>query len=118
MNRPDDQAHLLDVARAARLIVAFTGETDAGDFPTNLLVQSAVLHQFLILGEATKRISDGFKAQHPNLPWRQMAGMRDRLIHGYDAVHLDLVWRTATRDVPDLLHLLEPLLPKPPDGEG
>lgn len=114
MSVRDDTATLLDVVRAARLIVQFAEETEADAFRTNLLVQSAILHQFLILGEATKRLSDAFKTQHPDLPWRQMAGMRDRLIHGYDIVNLGLVWETATRDVPDLLARLEPLLPPPP----
>ncbi len=114
MSKHDDQAHLLDVARAARLIVQFTHETDGEGFRTNLLVQSAVLHQFLVLGEAAKRLSNTFKSRYHELPWRQMTGMRDHLIHGYDIVNLDLVWNTAKREVPALLEALEPLLPSPP----
>lgn len=76
--------------------------------------QSAVLHRLLVLGEAAKRISRPFRAAHPEIPWSQMAGMRDRLIHGYDEVDLDEVWRTVTRDVPALLEQIEPLLPPPP----
>lgn len=114
MSLHDDNAHLLDIVQAARLILQFSGETDSADFRTNLLVQSAILHQFLVLGEATKRVSDDFKARHPDLPWRQMARMRDRLIHGYHIVNLSLVWETASRDIPALLARLEPLLPKHP----
>jgi uncharacterized protein with HEPN domain len=50
--------------------------------------------------------------RHPEIPWTLIAGMRDKLIHGYDIVDLDEVWKTANADVPDLLSLLEPLLPK------
>ena len=117
MSVHDDQTHLLDIARAARLIHQFAAESDAEDFEQNLLVQSAILHQFLVLGEAAKRLSAPFKSRHHEIPWRQMAGMRDRLIHGYEAVNLALVWRTATRDVPALLEAVAPLLPDPPDSD-
>jgi len=66
----------------------------------------------MIMGEAVKRLSSDFRARHSEIPWGLIAGMRDKLIHGYDIVDLDEVWRTAVVDVPDLLSLLEPLLPK------
>jgi uncharacterized protein with HEPN domain len=65
------------------------------------------------LGEAVKRLSDDFRARHAEIPWTLMAGMRDKLIHGYDIVDLGEVWKTAKREVPDLLQWLEPHLPKP-----
>ncbi|MEX0600093.1 MAG: DUF86 domain-containing protein [Rhodothermales bacterium] len=111
MSRDSDDAHLIDVARAAKLIIQFTGETDVERFRASPLHQSAVLHQFLVLGEAAKRISENFKAKHPNVPWREMTGMRDRLIHGYDDVNLDVVWDTAAHDIPALLKQLEPFIP-------
>ncbi|MGC9333816.1 MAG: DUF86 domain-containing protein [Anaerolineae bacterium] len=64
------------------------------------------------MGEAAKRFSDDCRARHPEIPWTLMAGMRDKLIHGYDIVDLKEVWETANRDVPDLLQWLEPYLPK------
>jgi uncharacterized protein with HEPN domain len=112
MSQHRDEAYLHDVVRAARLIVQFTDETDAEDFQTDAFAQSAILHQFLVLGEATKRLSTDFRTAHPDIPWRQMAGMRDRLIHDYDTIDLDLVWETATRNIPALLDQLEPLLPE------
>ena len=66
----------------------------------------------MVLGEAVKRLSPEFCAEHPEIPWRPMAGMRDRLIHGYDVVDLDEVWLVLERDLPDLLQRLEPLVPK------
>ena len=54
-----------------------------------------------------------FRARHPEIPWALVAGMRDRLIHGYDVVDLDEVWKTADADVPAVLTLLEALLPGP-----
>ena len=72
----------------------------------------------MILGEAVKRLSPEFRAQHPTVPWQDIAGMRDILIHRYDNVELDEVWEAVTRDVPRLLAYLEPLAPGPPSEEG
>jgi uncharacterized protein with HEPN domain len=59
-----------------------------------------------------KRLSSEFRARYADIPWSLIAGMRDHLIHGYDIVDWDEVWKTATRDVPDLLTKMGPLLPR------
>lgn len=64
----------------------------------------------MVMGEAVRLLSPDFRARHPEIPWALVAGMRDKLIHGYDIVDLDEVWKTADADVPDLLSLLELLL--------
>jgi len=74
--------------------------------------QSAVLYQLIVMGEAVKHLSSEFRAQHTEIPWSLIAGMRDHLIHGYDIVDWDEVWKTATSDVLDLLTKIEPLLPR------
>lgn len=112
---PRDSAALLDIARAARLVIEFTEGTDQDTFLKDAKTQSAVLHQLLILGEAVKRLSGEFRAGHPAIPWALIAGMRDTLIHEYNEVDLNEVWRTAQRDVPDLLRHVESL---PPAEEG
>ena len=110
-----DKATLIDIARAARLVETFVSGMQKEDFLKDLKTQSAVLYQLLVIGEAVKRLSDEFQAQHADVPWSLITGMRDVLIHGYDIVDWDEVWKTATRDVPDLLAKIEPLLPsKPP----
>jgi uncharacterized protein with HEPN domain len=70
-----------------------------------------VTYQLTVVGEATKRLSDEFREAHPEVPWRLMAGMRDQLIHEYDIVDLDEVWKAVDRDIPDLLGKLELLRP-------
>jgi uncharacterized protein with HEPN domain len=107
-----DEATLLDIATAARLILEFTEGMDKAAFLDDIKTQSSVLHQLMVLGEAAKRLSDDFRARHPEIPWTLMAGMRDKLIHGYDIVDLEEVWKTTRHDVPDLLQWLEPHLPK------
>jgi uncharacterized protein with HEPN domain len=107
-----DDATLLDIANAARLIQTFIQGMTKEAFLGDLKTQSAVLHQVMVIGEAAKRLSEVFRERHPILPWALMAGMRDHLIHGYDAVDLEEVWKTATRDIPEVLIKLEPLLPR------
>lgn len=78
---PRDDAHLLDILRAARLAIEFKGTVEQSEFLGDAKTQSAVLHQLLIVGEAVKRISPEFRAAHPEAPWRAIAGTRDKLIH-------------------------------------
>ncbi len=60
-----------------------------------------------------KRLSDDFRKSHPEIQWRQIAGMRDRLVHDYDEVNLDLVWQVVKKFIPELLDYITPLLPTP-----
>jgi uncharacterized protein with HEPN domain len=106
-----DLATLLDIVKAALLVEQFIRGYDEKKFTYDLKTQSAVIHQLAIVGEATKRLSDAFRNQNPEIPWKLIAGMRDYLIHAYDAVDLEEVWRVATRDLPDLVEKLQPLLP-------
>ena len=108
----NDEATLLDIARAAKLVLEFNKGIDKAAFLQDLKTQSAVLHQLMVVGEAVKRLSPDFRTRHAKIPWSLIAGMRDKLIHGYDIVDLDEVWRTTHVDVPSLLSLIEPLLPK------
>ena len=108
-----DEAVLLDIVRAARLVLEFKQDLDKDAFFEDLKTQSAVLHQLMVIGEAVKRLSAEFRARHSDVPWSPIAGMRDKLIHGYDIVDLEQVWQTAAEDVPELLSLLKPLLPSP-----
>lgn len=80
---PDrDAAAVLDIRRAAQLLLEFKGNLTREAFLEDLKTQSAVLHQLLVMGEAVKSLSAEFRAEHPTIPWTLMAGMRDKLIHG------------------------------------
>ncbi len=107
-----DEATLLDIAKAVRLVVNFTEGSTKEAFLEDPKTQSATLHQLMVIGEAVRRLSREFRDQHPDIPWSLIAGMRDHLIHAYDAVDLDEVWKTATSDVPGLSAKIESLIPK------
>ena len=105
---PRDDAHLLDVLKAARLAIEFKGSAKKAEFLEDAKTQSAVLHQLLIIGEAVKRLSPEFRAAHPEVPWKLIAGTRDKLIHFYEGVDLEQVWKMVTSDLPELIRLIEP----------
>lgn len=73
---------------------------------------AAVMYAIAVMGEATKRLSDEFREQHPQLPWRELAGLRDRLVHDYRNIDLDILWDVVSVEIPVLLTNLEPLLPE------
>lgn len=103
---PRDEAVLVDMIAAGERAQSFVVGMDRAAFLADLKTQSAVLHQLLVLGEAVKRLSESFRAAHPDVPWNLVAGMRDKLIHHYDAVDLHEVWNTIDRDVAELLKQL------------
>ena len=103
-----DDATILDLINAGRCIERFVRGFDRESFAGDEKTQSAVLHQLMVIGEAVKRLSPEFREAHADTPWALIAGMRDRLIHAYDSVDLDEVWRTVSRDIPELLARLSP----------
>jgi uncharacterized protein with HEPN domain len=107
-----DDAVLVDMLGAAKLAAVFAEESDLTAFMSDRKTQSAVLHQLLVLGEAVKRLSDQLRASTPGVPWKLVAGMRDKLIHHYDNVDLEEVWRTVHSDIPALINQLEDLVPR------
>lgn len=79
-------------------------------FMANSMMQDAVIRNFEVIGEATKRLSDRFKQENADIPWRQMAGFRDVLIHDYLRVELNEVWAVVERDLPIIKPRLRELL--------
>lgn len=102
----DDFANLEDIRIAGELIRSFLNGVSHEKFLQSDLVQSAVIRQLEVMGEAVKRLTPEFRAAHPSIPWPQIAGLRDRLIHGYDDINIERVWIIATENVPQLLSQL------------
>ena len=107
-----DEALLLDMMHAAEDATAIAASITASRFRNSRLHQLAVLKAVELIGEAAARVSDETRARHPDVPWKEIIGMRNRIVHGYVDVRLDVVWRTVREDVPALLAKLRPLVPK------
>ena len=108
-----DSASLLDILYSAKQIHHYIEGMDEEAFYQDEKTQSAVIHRILLIGEAANRVSKEFQTKHTNIPWREIIGMRNLLIHTYDEVNLSMVWYAATHSVPGLIVLLEPLVPPP-----
>ncbi len=110
MNLERDKAFILDALIFAQRIVDFTGDMDEDIFANDLKTQAAVLYQISILGEAMKRISPEFKQQHPEIAYREIIGMRNKLVHDYDNINIQLVWSVIQTNIPELIAQLETII--------
>jgi uncharacterized protein with HEPN domain len=111
-----DDAYLLDILNAARKVIQYTTGVRGEEFDRNELMQDAAMRQLGIIGEAARKISQEFRNAHSEIPWSEMIGMRNRLIHEYSRINLQKVWDTVQNDVPRLIVLIEPLVPPPEEG--
>lgn len=106
-----DDEILLDLARASQLILEFTAGMDKYAFSLDPKTQSSVLYQIVILGEAVNRLSQSFIDSHSEIPFNKIRGTRNRVIHEYDDIDLDILWDAIEQKIPDLLAVITPLLP-------
>lgn len=106
--------HMLDAAREVQDFVA--GHTRE-DLDRDRLLVRGVTKSIEIIGEAASQVSPPFRAAHPEIPWRNATTMRNRLVHGYFDIDLDIVWSTAKVDIPTLVPLLETLIASVPPQE-
>lgn len=96
----DDRVYLQHMLDAIDTIKTYLIGVDEATFRAQRLIQDGVIRQLEIIGEAVKHLSTAVRSQYPHVPWQDIAGMRDQLIHQYFGVDLDEVWLTATEDVP------------------
>ncbi len=105
----DDRIYIEHILQSIGRIKSYLAGKNHQSFSDDFLTQDAVVRQLEIIGEATKRLSKELRAANPNVPWLDMAGMRDILIHDYIDVDLDIVWVTASESIPELEKLLQNL---------
>jgi len=100
--------HMLDAALKARY---FIQGRSRGELNSDEMLALAVIRLLEVMGEAARGLSDEIKDKNPQIPWKQITGTRDRLIHGYFDVDLDIIWNIVNRDLPPVIKELEKLLP-------
>jgi len=103
----DDLAYIEHIKDAISKIIQYTQKLTREEFEANQMVQDAVIRNFEIIGEATKNISSEITSSYEKIPWKEMAGMRDKLIHNYMGIEIDVIWKTIELDIPDLDVLLK-----------
>jgi len=108
----DDSAYLKHISDAICAIEEYTRAVGYEDFMDNPLIQDGVIRQIEIVGEATKRLSKEIRTKHAEIPWKDIAGMRDKLIHDYFGVDLAAVWDTVKKDMPALKNGLRDIIEK------
>ncbi len=101
-----DKEYLADVGEALQRIIAYTVELTFEEFLADQKTQDAVLRNLQVMGEAVKKLSAPLKQAHPRLPWKQMAGMRDKVVHDYFGINYDIVWALVKEELPALLQSL------------
>ncbi len=106
----DDKVYLNHILDSIAKIEDFTEQIDEKDFKDNELVQSAVIRHIEIIGEAAKHLSKETRNEHTDIPWKDISGMRDKLIHGYFGVDIDAVWDTIQNDIPELKSAIKKIL--------
>ncbi len=112
-----DAAYLWDMLDAARAIQNFVLPHSFEEYKSDRMLRGAVERHIEIIGEAASRVSRGFQAAHPEIPWRQIVAQRNILAHEYGEIDDSLVWRVATDRIPELIRQLEPTVPPLPSQD-
>lgn len=106
----DDRIRLQHMIDAGREAMDFASGHCRAELNTNRMLVLSLVKSVEILGEAASKVSEDLRSIYPDLPWREMVTMRNRLIHGYFDINLDIVWQTVITELPPLVVLLESIL--------
>jgi len=106
-----DRDYLLDIQEAVHRILAYTAGFTYEQFTADLKTQDAVVRNLEVIGEATKKLSRSLRNAHPQIPWKDMAGVRDKLIHEYFGVNYEIVWTIVKEELPSILPQISSIIP-------
>ena len=109
MKSRSDNILLFDILECCERIANYIEGVTKENFEQNYQLQDALIRNLEVIGEATKGLTDQVTDAEPSIPWSKMAGMRDRMVHQYFRVDLDVVWQTVTTDIPALRKQIEPI---------
>lgn len=96
----EDLVYIQHIRDAILRIEKYAQSISYDDSKTNDLLQDGIIRQIEVIGEATKRLSSEFRLKSSSIPWKDIAGMRDKLIHNYFGVDIEAVWKTVKEDIP------------------
>ena len=106
----DFKLFLDDINEALSKIKEYTQDLDFEKFSQDTKTIDAVIRNFEILGEATKQIPENIKSRYPKVPWKEMAGMRDKLVHAYFGIDAEVIWETITKRIPKLKNQIQNII--------
>lgn len=104
---------LIDILESIKLILSYTENIDFDAFECNIEKQDAIVRRLIVIGEATKRLSSQFREfrdQYSEMPWQQIAGMRDVITHQYDEIDLEEIWNVLENDLAPLQNYIKPII--------
>ena len=102
-----DVQFLLDMFQSAKLITQYTAQCSKEEFFDSIQLQDAVIRRLLVIAEAARRVSQARRETLPNIPWQEINGMRNRLVHEYDDINFSVVWDVVQQEIPILIRELE-----------
>ena len=107
-----DIVYIKHIRDAIELILDYTKELNESDFNAKVIVQDAVIRRIQVIGEAVKNVSMAFREKYSEIPWTNIAGMRDKITHGYFNVDIDIVWKVIVKDIPTLKNNIGEIIKK------
>lgn len=110
MRPPEDDVLLRDMLDHARFAIEAVAKKERSDLDSDLILAAALERFIEVIGEAASKISPSTRASSPEIPWKEIIGMRNRLVHGYAAVDHDIIWNVVSRDLPKMTEALAELL--------
>lgn len=110
MKEKGDRVRLNHILECAAMISEWLSQVSKESFFVNKQLQAAIIRQIEVIGEATKNVSNSLKEKYSEVPWKEIAGMRNMLIHEYFDVDLEEVWVTSTEDIPELIKQIKIVL--------